>query len=247
MIIGIYGLQDSGKTTLVEGLVRSLADKGYKVATIKHSSRDGTFDLEGKDTWRHWKAGSNPVVFSSRQETVLMRRPGLPVTDIAKILEAEFHPDLIVVEGLKEGTFAKVAVGKLKPTKGTVLVNPGLRRLVSYAEAEIGVERIRKELPLLDCGKCGSDCDGLAREIWKGRKTVGACRELSEGRVEVRVGGERVPLGSFASQAVEGTVRGILGTLKGYMPGATVEVRIAGTKQATRKAARQPIHKRRTH
>ncbi len=245
MILGIYGLQDSGKTTLVERFISELARKGYRAATVKHSSHEGTFDSRGKDSWRHWKAGGDPVVFSSIKETALFKRPALPVQDVAKLLEAEFHPDIVIVEGLKEGPFPKVALGNLKPRKGTVLVNPSLRRLVNYAEAEIGVERIKRELPQLDCLKCGHDCEGLAREIWKGRKTLGACRELSEGRVEVRVGGANIPLGAFASEAVEGTVRGILGTLKGYTPGSTVDVRIAGSKRASRKALEEAAERMR--
>src|SRR6185437_14086354 len=56
--IGIVGWKNSGKTTLVERLVRILAGRGLKVATVKHTHHglrplDGTTDGE-----RHARAGA---------------------------------------------------------------------------------------------------------------------------------------------------------------------------------------------
>lgn len=247
MILGIYGLQDAGKTTLVEQLVKALAAKGYRVSSVKHTPHRKSVDSEGKDTWRHWQAGSDPVVFSSEIETAVIKHSKMSADDIARLVDDNFHPDIIIVEGFKEGSFPKVAVGKLKPRKGTVLVNPSLKELVGYAETEIRVERIMRELPLLDCGKCGDDCEGLARDIERGRRTVGQCLELAEGDVEVRVGGARIPMGRFASKAVEGTLRGLLGSLKGYDPKKEVEVRLGASRSTASRARGRGSRKGRTH
>ncbi len=47
-IISIVGKSNSGKTTVVEGLVLRLKKMGYKVGTIKHSVNDYEIDIEGE-------------------------------------------------------------------------------------------------------------------------------------------------------------------------------------------------------
>ena len=63
-------------------------------------------------------------------------------------------PDVIVVEGYKEGAFPKIAVGDIEPTEGTVLVNPEPAAAMSFIEGEVARERVLRQLPGLDCGKC---------------------------------------------------------------------------------------------
>jgi molybdopterin-guanine dinucleotide biosynthesis protein MobB len=230
MIVGIYGYQDAGKTKLVEQLVAALVKKGYKVSTVKHTPHDKTIDCEGKDTWRHWKAGSDPVVFSSKTETAIIKHSKTSADDIANIVMREYSPDVLIVEGFKKGSFPKVAVGEVSPRKGTVLTNPRLPDLVGYVEREIAVERILSELPELDCGKCGLDCKGLAREIADGKRKVADCKELSDLDVRIFVDGRRIATGKFVSAIVHDTVHGMLGSLKGYEQGKEVEIRLRAKK-----------------
>jgi molybdopterin-guanine dinucleotide biosynthesis protein B len=226
MIIGIYGYQDSGKTMLVEELVHALVKKGYKVSSIKHTPHDKTIDSEGKDTWRHWKAGSDPVVFSSEVETTIIKHSKTSADDIARLLLAEFKPDVLIIEGFKEGAFPKVAIGGVASRKGTVLTNPNLKDMVAYIENEVAVERVKDQLPGLDCGKCGLDCDGLARAIVARKRKLRDCKELSEIAVQILVGGKRIAAGRFVATIVDETVRGMLSSLKGYEPGKVVEIRL---------------------
>ena len=118
MIIGIYGYQDAGKTTLVEELIGALTKKGYRVSSIKHTSHKKSVDREGKDTWRHWKAGSDPVVFSSSIETSTIRHSETPADEIAKRILREYKPDVLIVEGFKGGPFRRSRSGKSPPEKG---------------------------------------------------------------------------------------------------------------------------------
>jgi molybdopterin-guanine dinucleotide biosynthesis protein MobB len=46
-IIGVCGFKNSGKTTLVEKLVRHLTGLGYKISTVKHAHHDFDIDHEG--------------------------------------------------------------------------------------------------------------------------------------------------------------------------------------------------------
>ncbi len=235
MILGIYGYQDSGKTTLVDQLVRALAQKGYKVSSVKHTPHKKSVDAEGKDTWRHWKAGSDPVVFSSEIETTIIKHSKTSIEEIARMVESEYHPDVIIIEGVKQGSFRKVAVGDLKPTKGTVLANPSLKDLVDYVRLEVAVERNLEKLPGLDCGKCGHDCEGLARAVVAGKHKIEDCVELADVDVEIFIGKNRINTGRFASTVVNDTVRGLLSSLHGYEPDRNVDIHL-GARSRSRKS-----------
>ena len=238
MILGIYGYQDSGKTKLVEELVRELVKKDYRVSSIKHTRRRKSIDSEGKDTWRHWLAGSDPVGFSSDTETSIIKHSKMSVDDFAKIIMREFEPDVLVIEGYKDGPFPKVALGDVESRKGTVMVNPSMKELVAYVDAEVAFERVLGELPGLDCGKCGLDCEGLARAIAAGKRRLKDCRELPKAGVSIVVGGKTIATGKFVSSIVEDTVRGMLSSLKGYEPGKEVEIRLDAKKAVTKKRKR---------
>ena len=58
VIIQVVGYKNSGKTTLVSELVRTLTSEGYRVGTLKHDAHDFEPDIPGKDTWQHRKAGA---------------------------------------------------------------------------------------------------------------------------------------------------------------------------------------------
>ena len=233
MIIGIYGYPDAGKANFVERLIGSLVKKGYSVSSVKHTPHKKSLDLEGKETWRHWKAGSDPVVFASAIETSIIEHSETSADGIAKRILREYSPDVLVFQGFKEGSFQKVAIGKVTPRKGNVLTNPTLPRLVGHIEKEVAFERVLAKLPGLDCRKCGFDCRGLAGEVVKGRRKVSACKELSDLDVGIFVDGKRIAAGKFVSSIVHETVHGMLRSLKGFEPGKEVEIRLKAGKGRT--------------
>lgn len=238
MIIGIYGFQDTGKTMLVEDLVRALTERGYRVASIKHTSHATSIDSEGKDTWRHWKAGSDPVVFMSSVETCILRHSSASEEGVVGLVMREFRPDVLVIEGNKEGEHPKVRLGKVAKRPGTVLSNPSPKALLAYVEKEVAFERARGKLAGLDCGKCGLDCDRLAKAIVAGKRRVADCKELTDIKVEVKVGGRRLATGKFVSEIVDSTVRGMLSSMKGYEAGEEVEIRLSAKSTKAKKRKR---------
>jgi len=231
MIIGIYGFPDAGKTNFVEQLIGSLVKKGYTVSSVKHTPHEKTLDCEGKETWRHWKAGSDPVVFASRIETTIIKHSETSADEIAKRILRDYNPDVLLFQGFKEGSFQKVAFGKVGPRKGTVLTNPKLPRLIKHIETEVAFERVLGKLPGLDCMKCGLDCRGLAGEVLKGKRKLSACKELSDLDVGIFLDGRRIPAGNFVSSIVHKTVHGMLSSLRGYEPGKEVEIRLKAGKR----------------
>jgi molybdopterin-guanine dinucleotide biosynthesis adapter protein len=109
-IVSIVGKSDSGKTTLIEKLVRELKSRGYRVATIKHDAHSFEIDREGKDSWRHKQAGANVTVISSPSKLAVVAD-----TDhdygLAELREKFiFGVDLILTEGYKRESNPKIEV-----------------------------------------------------------------------------------------------------------------------------------------
>lgn len=73
--LGVVGVRNSGKTTVIEGLVSYLSSKGYRVGTIKHTSHSHRFDTPGKDSYRHRQAGTGLTVAVSDEEIAIFARP----------------------------------------------------------------------------------------------------------------------------------------------------------------------------
>jgi molybdopterin-guanine dinucleotide biosynthesis protein B len=74
-IIDVAGLKKTGKTTVVENLVSELTSQGYKVGTLKKIHIPNfTIDQEGKDTYRHKKAGAKFVISMAPEEIALIKQ-----------------------------------------------------------------------------------------------------------------------------------------------------------------------------
>jgi len=96
--LGIVGAKNSGKTTLIEKLIRHLVDGGRRVATVKHTSHDHRFDTEGKDSHRHREAGAGLTIAVSGKEVAVFASPDiLESTQIQKLIEQ--HIDIWLIEG----------------------------------------------------------------------------------------------------------------------------------------------------
>ena len=77
VLFGVAGDKNTGKTTLMEELIRRLTNRGWKVAAIKHDGHDFEADREGTDSWRHYHAGAyGTVVFSNRKYQLCQGRKG---------------------------------------------------------------------------------------------------------------------------------------------------------------------------
>ncbi len=99
----------TGKTTLIEALVKLLKEKGYKVGTVKHAGHEAEFDREGSDSWRFTRAGADVTVLAAKGQLAVFRAIKQLSLDDA-LLEAASGTDIILVEGFKEMSVAKIEV-----------------------------------------------------------------------------------------------------------------------------------------
>ena len=76
VIFAVSGYKNTGKTTLITGIIPILAEKGYQVAVIKHDGHEFESDVPGTDSYQHQKAGAyGTAVFSKSQFLVTKRVP----------------------------------------------------------------------------------------------------------------------------------------------------------------------------
>src|SRR3989338_6571898 len=108
-IVSIVGHSQSGKTTLMEKLVREMVSRGYRLATIKHTHHDIVPEQTEKDSWRHLQAGSTAAVLSSPDRVILTKPMAeASLDDIARLLGEDY--DLILAEGFKHDNAPKIEV-----------------------------------------------------------------------------------------------------------------------------------------
>ena len=105
VIFAVSGGKNSGKTTLIEGVVAILAQRGYSVAVIKHDGHAFEPDVAGTDTRRFYDAGASGTAVFDGEKFMLVRRAA--VTE-KQLFEAFPDADLILIEGLKDSDYPKL-------------------------------------------------------------------------------------------------------------------------------------------
>lgn len=113
-VIGVAGFKNAGKTTLVERLVTELTRRGYRISTVKHAHHSFDIDHEGRDSFRHRKAGAGEVaVVSTSRWAIIHESRGEAEPPLDEILAKLAPCDLVIVEGYKRDGHDKIEVRNL--------------------------------------------------------------------------------------------------------------------------------------
>lgn len=113
-VIGVAGFKNAGKTTLVERLVTELAARGFRVSTVKHAHHSFDIDHEGRDSFRHRKAGASEVAVVSRSRWAIVHELRSEEEPPLEAILAKLAPcDLVIVEGYKRDSHDKIEVRNL--------------------------------------------------------------------------------------------------------------------------------------
>ena len=107
-IITIVGKSNSGKTTLLEKLIAHLTDRGYKIGSVKHAHDGFEMDKEGKDSWRHRKAGARATLVITQNEVAIVKDD--KTSYVEKMRSYLSDMDLILAEGFKKQNLPKIEV-----------------------------------------------------------------------------------------------------------------------------------------
>ena len=124
-VIGFYGETNTGKTTLIVGIIKKLTAEGFKVATVKITDKNIGIDTAEKDTWKYGKAGSELVIFSSPIETDFLHRKITGISKILNYIEDQAEYDIILVEGVRDNNIPKVRLGDIIERENTLITYDG--------------------------------------------------------------------------------------------------------------------------
>jgi len=210
-IISIVGKSDSGKTTLLEKLIAEIKNRGYHIGTIKHDTHGFDIDREGKDTWRHKKAGASTVIISSPNKVAVIKDIN-EERDIDAITAAYLQDlDIIFTEGYKRGSKPKVEVFRREVHQELLCTEDD--NLIAVASNQF----FDLKVPFFDI----NDVKGLANLIEdKFLKTE------SSPSVSLILDGAYAPLKPFIQEMFINTVTGMVAALKGGKGAQSIQISI---------------------
>jgi len=196
-IVSIVGKSKSGKTTLMEELIRDLKSRGYRVGTVKHTPQGMTFDEPDKDSWRHIQAGSEVAVISSPDKVVLIKpvAQALTLDEIVHLIGEDC--DIILAEGFKQDNAPKIEVHR----REVGLPLSAVKKLIAIATDEPLETKTRQF--------SRQDIKGLADLLEKG--FIKPQRE----RTSLYINNVSVPLTSFPKEIISNVLLTMVSCLKG--------------------------------
>lgn len=99
-IVSFVGRSGTGKTTLLEGVISSLSQRGLRVGVVKHHAHDIELDVPQKDSWRHAQAGAVATVVSGPRQFALVKRVDRERT-LDELVALMPDVDIVLAEGFK--------------------------------------------------------------------------------------------------------------------------------------------------
>ncbi|PWB50400.1 MAG: molybdopterin-guanine dinucleotide biosynthesis protein B [Candidatus Methanoperedenaceae archaeon] len=110
-VICIVGTSKTGKTKLMEELIKDLKGRGLKVGALKsHKHGDFEIDVKGKDTWKYANAGADTVAITSSVKFAVIKNENV-MTDIDEICETYFFDtDVVLADGFTQSDKPRIIV-----------------------------------------------------------------------------------------------------------------------------------------
>ena len=177
-VIAVCGRKDSGKTTLIERMIRDLSERGLKTAVIKHDGHDFTCDIPGTDSDRFMEAGAaGAAVYSASQMFVRRTLSGKEREDAGtqqefgmRLLPYFPEADVVIIEGMKSSPVRKIEVVRqgigtapVSEPEGRVLIVTDLPK-ENFQEPVAGFEEMDRILgAVLENGSADERLAGEAR------------------------------------------------------------------------------------
>jgi molybdopterin-guanine dinucleotide biosynthesis protein B len=216
VIVAVVGSSESGKTTAVEVLIKELTKEGYKVASAKRIHQQGfTIDTQGKDTWKHAKAGATTVLSVSPKELAAIKKTDTKNYTLQQIIaEIPEETDIIILEGFKSLVGQNMTIPKLVAVKTQNEIEEAKERYNNIL-AFIGYMpdlKSKTKIPYLNALKEPEKLVELVNS--KVAVLVERKRKRNE-KIVIEIDGNVLPLGDFVQDMVRNSVLAMIGSLKG--------------------------------
>jgi molybdopterin-guanine dinucleotide biosynthesis protein B len=211
-IVGVVGTKDTGKTRVVEALVKYLRRKGFSVATVKHVHGKAAFEPVTSDSARHLAAGASTAVAISADSIFLTAGPTpAGAADAFTRACAQYLAafDYVIVEGFKHVTIPKIVV-----TRSPGDIPRNLTHVVAYVYFG---PRPPKGLRLPVFAK--NERAKLGRFLLKS----GILAEPAA-RIHLSVNDTPIPMNEFVRSALTGVLEGFITRLRDIAPAEKIEL-----------------------
>ncbi len=137
-VISFVGKSDSGKTTLLEKVIKELKKRGFKVAMIKHGTHNFEMDHPGKDTWRYAQAGADIVALSGAEKVAVIEKRETELT-LDQVISRISGVDVIITEGYKGENKPKIEVFRSQAHRELLFRPDELIAIASDVQWDLGV------------------------------------------------------------------------------------------------------------
>ena len=110
-IIGVVGWKNTGKTTLIEKLIKEFNLRNLTVSTIKNSHHNVSLDRQGTDSFRHFNAGTIETILASDTKWIkFSKTTSQHKTSLDYLIKQMTPVDIVIIEGFKVSGHRKVEV-----------------------------------------------------------------------------------------------------------------------------------------
>jgi len=139
-VISIVGKSEYGKTTHIEKLIPRFKQRGYRIGIVKHAHHGFEMDREGKDSYRHRKAGADTVMIAAPGQIVMVKDiAGERLDDLIPFFN---DMDLLITEGFKNDKAPKIEVFRAQRHRHPAcLADASLVAMVSDTPLDVTVPR----------------------------------------------------------------------------------------------------------
>ncbi|WP_371186340.1 bifunctional molybdopterin-guanine dinucleotide biosynthesis adaptor protein MobB/molybdopterin molybdotransferase MoeA [Thalassotalea maritima] len=197
-VFGICAYSGSGKTTLLCKLLPIFKQRGIRVAVIKHAHHNFDIDKPEKDSFLLRQAGAQQLLIASDKryahiyENAERQSPKLQY--LLKRIDAT-SADLVLVEGFKHESFAKMEVHRHRVTSSLSqpFIHTNDEHVVAIACCQ--QTKLTKDIPRFDIDDINRICEFISDYVGleKAQQSRSAnCAELPSGSYDVNQATEHI-------------------------------------------------------
>lgn len=150
----------TGKTTLIEALIKIFKNKNYTIGILKHDAHKFEIDKEGKDSYRFSQAGADNVIIASSEKLAMVQMLKQEKS-VEEIINLFGDLDIVLVEGFKSNDYPKIEVHRKGVDDNLLCKNPNYN--IDTFMAVASDENLDIDIPILDLNDIFSIADFIEK------------------------------------------------------------------------------------